>query len=171
MCWKIPGKGWSIKKLLAVGINCSCYFIFGFPGETDETALRTRKFIKDMEYPELDGILSWSMFPFFLAPMSPIYEYKMRNIYGLKGYMQNWKHKTMDSNRAMEQVKKTFLELENSGAIYRDDNLELLGRLTPPQRKTFVACRQMLSKSAMKESLKDYDIIESFSKILAELKR
>ena len=157
-----------IKKLLASGINCSCYFIFGFPGETNETAYRTRKFIKDMEYPELDGILTWSIFPFLLAPMSPIYEYKLRNKYGLKGYMQNWKHQTMGSDQAMEQVKKTFLELENSGAIYRDDNLELLGQLTPQQRKKFVACRQILSKSAMKEPTKDHIIFESFSKVLAE---
>ena len=35
-----------IRKILSAGINCSCYFLFGFPGETEETIRRTRDFIK-----------------------------------------------------------------------------------------------------------------------------
>ena len=155
-----------IRKLLSAGVNCSCYFIFGFPGETDETALRTREFIKSIEYPDLEGILSWSMFPFILAPLSPIYESEMRKKYGLTGYMQNWKHRTMDSSQAMENVKKAFLELENSGPIYRGENLSILLGHTPYQRKKFVASRHKFSKLAMKRHLEKHDIIKSFTELL-----
>ena len=155
-----------IRKLLSAGVNCSCYFIFGFPGETDETALRTQEFIKSIEYPDLEGILSWSMFPFILAPLSPIYEFEMRKKHGLTGYMQNWKHRTMDSSQAMENVKKAFLELENSGPIYRGENLSILLGHTPYQRKKFVASRHKFSKLAMKRHLEKHDIIKSFTELL-----
>ena len=156
-----------VRKLLAAGISCSCYFIFGFPGETDETAFRTREFIKSIEHPELEGMLSWSLFPFVLSPMSPIYESEMRRRYGLTGYMQNWKHGTMESNQAREHVKKTFLELENSGPIYRGDNLDILLGLTPSQRNKFAAIRHRLSKLSMKRSLEKNDIIQSFTKFFS----
>lgn len=157
-----------IKKLLAAGINCSCYFIFGFPGETDESAIRTREFIKSIEYPELDGVVSFSVFPFILAPMSPIYELEMREKYGLTGHMFNWKHRTMDFDQAMKHVIKTFLELENSGAIYRGDNLDILYSISPQQRKHFIAKRHKLSKLAMKRPLERCDIIEAFNGLFYE---
>ena len=157
-----------VRKVLAAGINCSCYFIFGFPGETDETALRTREFIKSIEFPELDGILTWSMFPFILSPMSPIYEFEMRQKYGLTGYMQQWKHKSMDSSQVMEHIKKTFFELENSGPISRGDNLDILFGLTPYERKKFVALRHKLSKLAIESQLKKHDIIESFTEVFSK---
>jgi len=155
-----------VRKVLAAGVNCSCYFIFGFPGETDETALRTREFIRSIEFPELEGILTWSMFPFILSPMSPIYEFEMRKKYGLTGYMQNWKHDTMDSSQPLEQIKKAFLELENSGPISRGDNLDIFFSLTPHQRKKFIALRHKLSKLGLKSQLKKHHIIESFTKLL-----
>ena len=156
-----------VRKLLAVGINCSCYFIFGFPGETDKTALRTRKFIKSIEYPELEGIFSWSMFPFILSPMSPIYEVEMRKNYGLTGYMQNWTHKTMEYRQAVEHIKNAFFELENSGPIYRGDNLDILFGLKPYQRKKFLVSRHRFSKLAAKSHLEKLDIIKSFTNAFA----
>ena len=156
-----------VRKLLAAGVNCSCYFIFGFPGETHETAHRTREFIKSIEYPELEGILSWSLFPFFLAPLSPIYEIEMRKKYGLNGYMRNWKHRTMDSRRAMEQVKKAFLELENSGPIYRQDNLDMLLGLTSYRRKKFVTSRHRLSKLGIEGHLEKRDTVKLFTELLS----
>jgi len=156
-----------IRKLLAAGVNCSCYFIFGFPGETDETALVTREFIRSIEFPELDGIVTWSMFPFILSPMSPIYEFEMRKRYQLMGYMQNWKHGTMDSSQPLEEIKKAFIELENSGPISRGDNLDIFFSLTPHQRKKFVILRHKLSKLGMRSQVKKHDIIESFTTVLA----
>ena len=155
-----------VRNLLGAGVNCSCYFIFGFPGETDETVNRTRQFIKSIEHPELEGMLSWSIFPFILSPMSPIYEPEMRERYGLTGYMHNWKHKTMDFGQAMANINRTFLELENSGPISRGDNLDLFFSLKPQQRKKFVALRHKLSKLGMKSQPKKHEIIKTFSTVL-----
>jgi p-methyltransferase len=155
-----------VRKLLAAGINCSCYFLFGFPGETDETALRTREFIKSIEHPDLEGLLSWNLFTFSLAPLSPVYEFEMREKYGLTGYMDDWKHRTMDSKQAKEHAKKAFLELENSCPIYRGDNLNILLSLTPYQRKTLFITRHRLLKSTLKSQIDKDHIIKSFTKIL-----
>ena len=155
-----------VGNLLAAGVNCSCYFIFGFPGETDETATQTLEFMKSIEHPELEGILTWSMFPFILSPMSPIYEPDMRERYGLTGYMHNWKHKTMDFNQAMAHIKRAFLELENSGPITRGDNLTMFYGLTPYQRKRFAALRHKFSKLAVKSQPTKNQVIESFGKLL-----
>jgi anaerobic magnesium-protoporphyrin IX monomethyl ester cyclase len=156
-----------VQKMLGAGISCSCYFIFGFPGETDETALRTQEFIKDIEHPELEGTLSWSLFPFSLYPMSPIYEVEERKKYGLTGYLRDWKHSTMDSTRAMEHVRATFIELDNSCPVYRGDNLSILLNLTPHQRKSFLVSRHRLSKLALKRKIEKDEIIACFSKALS----
>jgi anaerobic magnesium-protoporphyrin IX monomethyl ester cyclase len=155
-----------VGGLLGAGVNCSCYFIFGFPGETDETASRTLEFIKSIEHPELEGILTWSMFPFVLIPLSPIYELEMRKKYGLTGYMLNWKHKTMDSSQPGEHIKRIFVELEDSGPISRGDNLDLFFGLTPEQRRNFVALRHKLSKLGMKSQLNRRETAESFANLL-----
>lgn len=46
-----------VEKIMKAGINCSCYFLFGFPGETDETIKRTVNFIKSIEHKDLDGYI------------------------------------------------------------------------------------------------------------------
>ncbi len=46
-----------VKQLLTAGIDVSCYFIFGFPGETAETVQRTLDFIRSIEFPDLPGTL------------------------------------------------------------------------------------------------------------------
>lgn len=77
-----------IEKLMRHGINCSCYFLFGYPGETDASAGRTIEFIKSIEFPNYDGVLTWSLFPFMLLPLSPIYEIDHRQQFSLKGHWQ-----------------------------------------------------------------------------------
>lgn len=158
-----------IKNLLSAGIDCSCYFISGFPSETEETIERTKTFIKTIEHPELNGALSWSVYPFMLAPLSPIYETEMREKYKLTGYMNNWKHKTMDSQQARNNIKKIFLETEKSGPIYRGDNQEILNRLNPEQRKQFIVKRHELSRLAFKGELNKSDILNSFSLLTANI--
>ena len=157
-----------VRELLAVGINCSCYFVIGFPGETDETVFRTIEFIKSIEYPNLEGILSWSLYPFMLAPMSPIYESEMREKYGLTGYMHNWEHRTMNSVEARGYVKKAFFALEGSGPIYRGDNQQKLLDLTPMQRHQFVTKRHMFSKLAIENRLEKHDVIRSFTDVFSQ---
>lgn len=151
-----------IRELLRAGINCSCYFIFGFPGETDETISLTIEFIKSLESPSLEGMLSWSIYPFILAPLSPIYGTPMRSRYGLSGYGHDWEHRTMNSKQARMQILRAFLEIENSGPIYRGDDQDLLQGLTAQHRKKFNATRHRLAKLALQESLKKDQIIEAF---------
>ena len=155
-----------LRNLLSAGINCSCYFIFGFPGETEESAQHTRDFIKSHDYPQYEGNLSWSIFPFILAPLSPIYEPKERKKYNLSGYLYQWQHGTMNSEQARDQVLKTFYEINNSGPIYRGDNQDIFRRLGPFVRKKFEAKRHQLSKMALKGKLEKETILQSFRQIL-----
>jgi radical SAM superfamily enzyme YgiQ (UPF0313 family) len=155
-----------IENLLKVGINCSCYFIFGFPGETAETAQRTRDFIMSIEHPELEGILQWSLYPFMLAPLSPIFEEDQRNRYGLTGALTHWSHATMNSEQAQQEVVKTILTTERSGAIYRSDNLPLLNTMTSRQKKAFFTVRNILSKKAMLRDLYSTEIAQAFREVM-----
>ena len=156
-----------VCKVLEAGINCSSCFVIGFPGETEQTVRRTIDFIKNVESPEWEGVFSWSIYPFYLAPLSPIYEPASREGYGLRGYAQTWKHATMDSEQARRHVVEAFRRIENSGPIYSGDNLEMLSDLGPVQRKEFVKCRHRLAKRALKGSLHREELIRSFREIFA----
>jgi anaerobic magnesium-protoporphyrin IX monomethyl ester cyclase len=155
-----------VENLLKVGINCSCYFIFGFPGETLETAQRTRDFIKSIEYPELEGIMQWSLYPFMLAPLSPIFEEDQRNRYNLTGALTHWSHATMNSEQAQQEVIKTILTTERSGAIYRSDNMLLLDAMTSKQKKAFFNLRNILSKKSMAGELCSTEIVQAFCEVI-----
>jgi hypothetical protein len=72
----------------------------------------------------------------------------------------------MNSDQAREQVLKTFLEIENSGPIYRGDNQEILSRMGPSLRKKFEATRQKLSKKALTGKLETETILKSFRQVL-----
>lgn len=157
-----------VHDIMKAGINCSCYFLFGFPGETDETALRTRNFIRSLEHPELEGTLCWSLFPFSLYPLSPVYEMDQREAYGLTGYLRGWNHRTMDSGRAGEHVREAFLELDNSCPVYRGDNLDILFSLPARQRKRFLVERHRLSKRTLKNGFSRKETLEGFTKALGQ---
>jgi radical SAM superfamily enzyme YgiQ (UPF0313 family) len=154
-----------IRRLLAAGIDCAVSFIFGFPGETDETARQTIEFIKSVESPQEEGVLTWSLFPFILAPLSPIYESASRKEYGMIGYMLDWKHDTMDSERAKGYVLEAFLELQNSDTIYSGDNIDMLLDLGPKGRKAFVKCRHGLAKRRMKGEIEEGELLAPFQKV------
>ncbi|MCJ7833228.1 MAG: radical SAM protein, partial [Deltaproteobacteria bacterium] len=157
-----------IKKVMKAGINCSCYFIFGFPGETEETIMRTRDFIKGLEHPTLDGYIYFTMFPFIIAPLSPISEPKNAIPYGLKGHMYDWEHNTMNSKEAKEHATKALFELETSGIIYHGDNLDKLLSMDPRQRKEFIAKRHKMAKMAAAGQITKEDLIREFKEVLQE---
>jgi p-methyltransferase len=155
-----------LKKLLKAGIDCSCYFIFGFPGETEDSAQRTRDFINAHGHSAYEGTLCWSMFPFMLAPLSPIYESAARKKYGLSGYMHKWEHATMNSDQAREQILKAFFEIENSGPIYRGDNQNIIRLLEPAGRRKFYAARHKLSKMTLTSPPDTDKMLQSFKQVL-----
>ncbi|MCG6881762.1 MAG: radical SAM protein [Deltaproteobacteria bacterium] len=153
-----------VEQLMAVGIDVSCYFIFGFPGETAQTVQRTRDFIKRIEFPELTGTLSWALFPFSVAPLSPVYEPEMRRKYGLNGYMDQWEHDTMTSKEVMGHIQRVFNALEHSCPMYRNDHLGMLhDDLSPAERKRFFLARHRLSKKAIGKRLSRDEVMETFA--------
>jgi radical SAM superfamily enzyme YgiQ (UPF0313 family) len=135
-----------IKAALKAGIDCNCFFIVGFPGETDVTFDRTIGFIDGIQDVEDEGIFYWSMFPFILAPLSPIYETKNRTKYKLKGYLETWEHETMTSDGAKELILKAYNEIERSTPMYPGDNIDMLMTLPIDKRKEFIRLRHRLSK-------------------------
>jgi len=141
-----------IERALKAGINCSAYFIFGFPGETEETVRRTIDFMKSLEHPELEGYIYFSTFPFIIAPLSPVSAPESARKYGLVGHMFKWRHDTMNSAEAMAHASRAFFELEYTGTLYPGDNLDMLLALPARKRKEFIAIRHRLAKKAIRGS-------------------
>jgi len=158
-----------IEKTMRAGINCNCYFIFGFPGETAESVKRTFDFIKRIEHPELDGYIYFTLFPFLIAPLSPISELRNAEKYGLQGYMSKWSHNTMNFREALDYATQAFFQLETSGIIYHADNLDMLLELDPRSRKAFIAARHQITKKFAGGLIKEGDKIEEFRSSLLEL--
>lgn len=100
----------------------------------------------------------WSLFPFSLYPLSPIYEVAAREKHALEGHLRDWRHRTMDSERAMTHVQEAFLELDDSCAVYRGDNLDMLLDLEPRPRKAFLIRRHRLSKLTLEREITKDDV-------------
>lgn len=159
-----------LQKILAAGINCSCYFIIGFPGETPASLKRTRDFIRRHQSADSKGIFTCSLFPFILSPLSPIYEPAKRKIYKLSGYMHNWQHATMNSKQARNHVLEEFFDMDSSGPIYRGDNQDMLYAIGSEGRKRFEALRQKHAKLCAQTKLNVPDMVEDFSFLTSALK-
>ena len=151
---------------MRAGINVSAYFVIGHPGETEESLERTIAFIKEIQYPDLPGSLTWSIYPFMLVPLSPIFEPAQRTRYGLEGYMGNWKHATMDVKTAMQGIKRAIMALEDSAPVYRTDNLDMLNELNNRQRRAFFSARLQLAKLAAAGRSTPDIVLQTFTKTL-----
>lgn len=92
-----------IKKY---NITTMVYLIIGFPGETEETFEETLNFIKKTK-PDFYRPFLW-----LASPVTPIM--KRAEEFGIEGVNYNWKHKTMDVNKAFELYKRLFYEVEES---------------------------------------------------------
>jgi radical SAM superfamily enzyme YgiQ (UPF0313 family) len=155
-----------ICKLLEAGIDCSCCFIVGFPGETMETFQRTVDFIESIPKRTQTGSFFWSLYPFLLVPLSPIYEPLKRSRYGLSGYMSTWNHYSMNSNTARQCIIKAFREIKNSSPIYSGDNIEMMDGLPLDRKKEFINIRHALSKFFLDIPYDRSLVINSFLKAL-----
>ncbi len=114
-----------IELLNANDISTQLYFIAGFPGETRETINETIQMINNFSH-KGSGINHMMVFPFVLAPLSPIYLPENRKKYNLKGYMSEWKHDTMDSTQAYKYAKEFFLRCNNVYPFYGIDEFDNL---------------------------------------------
>lgn len=152
-----------ISRLLDAGINCSCCFIIGFPGETQDSFQRTMEFIESIFNERRKGIFYWSIYPFILAPLSPIYEAGRRAKYNLEGYMNNWKHSSMDSIEAYEKIKELFLKIETTSPIYSGDNIDMIMDLSLKERNKFLQKRHYLAKHFLEKPFDSSLILKTFS--------
>ncbi len=112
---------------------------------------------------QAEGIFYWSIYPFVLGPLSPVYEPESRARYGLSGYMREWRHRTMDSRTAQKLVFQAFQKIERSGPIYSSDDLDTLARLPPERRMQFVRIRHALSKKAHDKDLGASELASAFA--------
>lgn len=153
-----------IKELLDIGINCSCCFIVGFPGETAETFADTMAFIQNIPEKNQKGEFYWSIYPFMLLPLSPIYEAEKKEQYNLKGYLNHWRHATMSSDTAHKYIKTAFQSIEAPTPIYSGDNMEMLNALSVDQRKKFLNLRHAWAKEALTNGIEKSRLIKDFAK-------
>jgi radical SAM superfamily enzyme YgiQ (UPF0313 family) len=156
----------TIEKALTAGINVSAYFLFGYPGETAESVARTIAFMQKVQFPDLPGSLTWSIYPFLLIPLSPIFELEERRRYDLQGYMMNWRHATMDYRGAMQAIKQAIVAMQDSAPIYRTDNLAMLEELDPGTRKAFFRARLHLAKLSAEGKAGPETVFSIFSEVL-----
>jgi len=154
-----------IKDLISAGINCAGYFIFGYPGETDKSIETTVAFIKRLEEHDGPAHFNWSLYPFLLGPFSPIFD--QRDEHDLHGYMQEWRHQTMDSAMARRHILQTFMALDNSGPIYRGDNLDQLSTLSNQQRRLFLRTRHDLERLEVNGRLDNKIAFEMFATVFS----
>ncbi len=115
----------AVELLNTHGIFSQLYFIVGFPGETDETINNTVRLINQFKHdgPAANFIM---VFPFVLAPLSPIYAPESRAEFGLSGYLSEWRHSTMDSKQAAIHARGLLLRIENAYPFYGIEELAVL---------------------------------------------
>jgi radical SAM superfamily enzyme YgiQ (UPF0313 family) len=156
----------TINNLLDHGINCSCCFVIGFPGETIKSYEKTIEFIESIPQDTHKGLFYWSIYPFLFVPLSPVYEPSKRDKYKLSGYMDKWEHLTMNSNEAKHLTKKAFIDIKKSSPIYSGDNINMLLDLPINKRKDFFIKRHELAKLSLTGKLEKEETLKVFSEIL-----
>jgi anaerobic magnesium-protoporphyrin IX monomethyl ester cyclase len=85
------------------------YFICGYPGETYRTVDETIDLLNN------SGLDSYEVIRFAPYPVLSVYEERAVN--GLKGYGSNWRHNTMNSEEALENIKRIVYEAKESAFI------------------------------------------------------
>ncbi len=114
-----------IELLNKHGISTQLTFLIGFPGETPETIEDTVSLINQFHH-QGPAINEVSIFPFGLAPLSPIYGPEYRKKYNLSGYMMNWSHCTMNSEEAKKYAAGLFINFQHAHHHYGIEELLLL---------------------------------------------
>ena len=137
-----------IDLLNANGISTQLYFIVGFPGETQATMNETIQMINNFSH-KGSGINHIMIFPFILAPLSPIYLPENRKKYNLSGYMAEWKHDTMDFTQAYKYAKDFFLRCNNVYPFYGIDEFD---KVDIVKLKKVAQLRMQIRKAEFMES-------------------
>jgi anaerobic magnesium-protoporphyrin IX monomethyl ester cyclase len=107
------------------GISTQLTFLIGFPGETPQTIEDTINLINQF-HNQGPAINEVSIFPFGLAPLSPIFSPENRKKYNLSGYMMNRSHNTMNSEEARQYAGELFFRLKGIHCHYGIEELLML---------------------------------------------
>lgn len=99
----------AIRLLNKYDILSFGYIICGYPGETYETVNETIDLLNN------SGLDSYEVIRFAPYPILTVYEERAEN--GLEGYGDCWKHYTMNSEEALENIKRIVYEVKNSTFI------------------------------------------------------
>ena len=96
----------AIDRFRKVGISTYGSFIIGFPGESEETVAETIEFIEEQRPSYYRAQL------FYLDPATPVW--RDREKFGITGGGFEWKHPTMDADRASDLIEHMFCTIRNS---------------------------------------------------------
>lgn len=96
----------AIPLLKAAGISTHAALIVGFPGETDESVRASISLIEEAQ-PDFYRPQLW-----YADPVTPIW--KEREAYGIEGSGFDWRHNTMDAERASQWVEEMFPKIGTS---------------------------------------------------------
>lgn len=110
-----------IELLRKYDIKSMAAFIIGFPGETEATIRENVNFI------ETTGLDFYTLKEFYYMSHTAIH--KDREVFGLSGSGNKWRHDTMDSNTAYQYKIDMFKEIKNSVFIDPDTSLWYLAYL------------------------------------------
>jgi len=97
---------WAIGQLNSRGIMSLAAFVVGFPGETEETAQNTFRFIEEVQ-PTF-----FELHEYFYEHAVPIA--KQSESFGLKGYGYGWTHNTMNWKQSAQLVFEGLKNMKNS---------------------------------------------------------
>lgn len=102
------------------GIPTMAMLIIGFPGETKETVQETIDFIEEIK-PDFYHPHVW-----FCEKIAPVWQ--QREQYGLVSTSNSWRHNTMDSQTAQEQIHYLVREIKSFVymSVYYTDIFSLL---------------------------------------------
>lgn len=127
----------AVGLLNAAGISTALYVFVGFPGETERTVDSTVELLSALPHdgPAVNQLI---VFPFLLFPLSPIYAPENARKYGLRGYMRQWSHETMDSDEALVRARQVY---DRVGNVYPNYGIEECFLMEPPRLKRMYQLR------------------------------
>jgi len=111
----------AVELLDANGISTQCTFVVGYPGENSASIERTAALIS--AFPSgvrARALQRYYLFRFQVLPLSPVASPEQRAEFGLTGTGEQWSHRTMNSDEAMEAVRQLFLRVEGPSHAYME---------------------------------------------------
>jgi len=134
----------AMSLLLANDIDTELAFVFGYPGETDDTVSETIEFINSLPYTPAQ-ISYLYIFKFHLVPLAPIFEKDARLRWNLRGNFLNYRHMTMDSDHVDSVMRR--VAIETAGPVF--NYLDGVIHVSKPQLVRAMRTREALARAVL----------------------